>query len=111
MRNKLIAIGGTALIAALPLLATESASAAEKCREGSVCTWSKNNFGGTKKTSGKNPSAGCKTSWGGKTVSNQTSRTIKVYSGNSCNGQMEILKPNHWGQTESGQTIHSIRVL
>ncbi|MEU8780663.1 peptidase inhibitor family I36 protein [Streptomyces sp. NPDC048637] len=110
MRTKLIALGGAALIATLPLLATDTASASSVCRKGSVCTWSKNDFGGKKSTSGLNPSPGCYP-WGGKTVSNQTKKKIRVYSDVSCNGKQVDIKPGHWGQTKPGATIKSIAVL
>lgn len=105
------AAGLAALIAALTLpLATETAAAATLCRSGSVCTWSQNDFGGTKRTSRVNPPPGCN-AWGGKTVSNQTKRTIRVYSDVSCSGAYVDIKPGHWGQTKPGARINSIAVL
>jgi len=110
MRTKLIALGGAALIATLPLATAETASASSVCRKGSVCTWSKNDFGGTKSTSGLNPSSGCYP-WSGKTVSNQSKRTIRVYSDVSCSGKRVDIKSGHWGQTKPGATIKSIAVI
>ena len=110
-RTKLIALGGAALLATLPLpIATQSASASEMCRDGSVCTWSGNDFSGTKRTSRVDPGSGCYP-WGGKTVSNQTSKTIRVYSGGECRGKQVDIKSGHWGQTKPGATINSIAVL
>lgn len=85
-------------------------SAAASCRDGSVCTWSENDFGGTKRTSRVDPSPGCNP-WGGKTVSNQTARTIRVYSKTSCTGEYVDIKSGNWGQTKPGATINSIAVL
>ncbi|MFF0739333.1 peptidase inhibitor family I36 protein [Streptomyces sp. NPDC004111] len=109
MRTKLIALGGAALIALLPA-ATAHAADSPSCRNGSVCTWSQNDFRGTKRTSGLNPSPGCK-AWSGKTVSNQTKRTIRVYSDVSCYGQYVDIKSKHWGETKPSSTIKSIAVL
>ncbi len=109
--TKLISLGGAAVLATLSLpLGTGSASASEMCRDGSVCTWSGNDFSGTKRTSRVNPPSGC-FPWGGKTVSNQTSKTIRVYSGGECSGKQVDIKPHHWGQTKPGATINSIAVL
>ncbi|MGW2410862.1 peptidase inhibitor family I36 protein [Streptomyces tubercidicus] len=110
MKTKLIALGGAALIATLPLATSTTASASSACRKGSVCTWSKNDFGGTKATSGLNPSPGCYP-WGGKTVSNQAKRNIRVYSGASCSGKRVDIKSGHWGQTKPGATIKSVAVM
>ncbi|MET7620000.1 peptidase inhibitor family I36 protein [Streptomyces sp. NPDC005408] len=110
MRTKLIALGGAALIATLPFATETASAAAPACRAGSVCTWSQNDFHGTKRTSGLNPSPGCYP-WGGKTVSNQTKRTIRVYSDVSCYGKHVDIKSKHWGQTKPGATIKSIAVL
>ncbi|MCX4640875.1 peptidase inhibitor family I36 protein [Streptomyces platensis] len=110
MKTKLIALGGAALIATLPIATAGTASASSVCRKGSVCTWSKNDFGGTKRTSGLNPSPGCYP-WNGKTVSNQTKRTIRVYSDTSCYGKRVDIKSGHWGQTKPGATIKSIAVI
>ncbi len=47
-----------------------------------------------------------------KSVSNQTTKTIRVYSGASCYGkQVDIELRGHWGQTKPGATINSIAVL
>ncbi|MEW9517424.1 peptidase inhibitor family I36 protein [Streptomyces tubercidicus] len=110
MKTKLVALGGAALIATLPLATSTPASASSACRKGSVCTWSKNDFGGTKATSGLNPSPDCYP-WGGKTVSNQTKRNIRVYSDASCSGKRVDIKSGHWGQTKPGATIKSIAVM
>ena len=112
MRTKLISLGSAVILATLtlPIAASGPASASETCRSGSVCTWSGNDFEGTKRTSRLNPSSGCYP-WGGKTVSNQTSKTIRVYSGESCTGKRVDIEPEHWGQTKPGATIISIAVL
>ncbi|MFJ2744939.1 peptidase inhibitor family I36 protein [Streptomyces sp. NPDC087440] len=111
MRKKMLAFGGAALLALLPVsAATGTASASSVCRAGSVCTWSKNDFGGTKRTSRVNPSPGCNP-WSGKTVSNQTKRTIRLYSDVSCYGSHNDVKPKHWGQTKPGATVKSIAVI
>ncbi|MFI5801422.1 peptidase inhibitor family I36 protein [Streptomyces sp. NPDC051561] len=111
MRTKLFALGGAALLATLPLtVSAGSASASSVCRAGSVCTWTGNNFGGTKATSRVNPSPGCNP-WSGKTVSNQTKRTIRVYSDVSCYGQYVDIKPKNWAQTKPTSKIKSIAVM
>ena len=111
LRTKLISLGAATLLATATLpFAAATASASEICRAGSVCTWSGNDFGGTKRTSRLNPSSGCYP-WGGKTVSNQTTKTIRVYSGASCYGKQVDIESGHWGQTKPGATINSIAVL
>lgn len=110
-RTRLLSLGGAALLATLTLpLGSAPAEASAMCRDGSVCTWSGNDFSGTKRTSRLNPSSGCYP-WGGKTVSNQTSKTIRVYSGASCSGKRVDIASGHWGQTKPGATIVSIAVL
>jgi len=110
MRTKIIALLGAAFVAALTLpLTAGTASAATMCRDGSVCTWSGNDFGGTKRTSRLNPEPGCYP-WGGKTVSNQSTKKITVYSDSGCWGQEVDIQPGHWGQTKPGATINSIAV-
>lgn len=44
-------------------------------------------------------------------MSNQTSRTIRVYSKTSCTGEYVDIKSGNWGQTKPGATINSIAVL
>jgi hypothetical protein len=110
-RAKVLSLGGAVLLATLTLpVGAGPASASDLCREGSVCTWSRNDFTGTKRTSRVNPSSGCYP-WGGKTVSNQTIKTIRVYSGESCTGKQVDIASHHWGQTKPGATIVSIAVL
>jgi hypothetical protein len=110
-RTMLASLGGVALLATLALPVTSApASASAMCRDGSVCTWTANDFGGTKLTSRVNPGPGCYP-WGGKTVSNQTTKTIRVYSGASCYGKRVDIAPGHWGQTKPGATIVSIAVM
>lgn len=110
-RTKIVSFGSVALLAALPLsLPAGSASAATICRSGSVCTWSGNDFAGPKRTSRVHPGPGCYP-WGGKTVSNQSGRTIRVYSGGMCSGKHVDIATGHWAQTKPSATIASIAVL
>ncbi|MDF1603826.1 peptidase inhibitor family I36 protein [Nocardioides sp. YIM 152315] len=110
-RKRLVTAGITAVLATftVPLAAPPPASAAPLCRDGSVCTWTGNDFTGTKRTSGLNPEGGCYP-WGGKTVSNQSGHTITVYSKGSCYGKRVQIADGHWGQTKPGATIQSIAV-
>ncbi|MFE0510149.1 peptidase inhibitor family I36 protein [Streptomyces sp. NPDC058964] len=93
MRKRLFALAGVAVAAALPLTA-QPASASSVCASGAVCTWPKAHFGGTKLTH-HNPDPGCY-AWGGRTISNQRSVRITVYSGGSCTGSHFDIKPKHY---------------
>ncbi len=110
-RTMLASLGGAALLAtmALPIAATP-ASASAMCRDGSVCTWTGNDFTGSKATSRKDPGPGCYP-WWGKTVSNQTSKTIRVYSETGCYGKWVDIPSGHWGQTKPSAYIFSIAVF
>lgn len=112
VRRPLVATGLATLALLFPTVSAQAATdtTAASCREGSVCTWSKNDFGGTKFTSRLYPEPGCN-HWNGKTVSNQSGRTIRVYSDVSCTGQYVDIQTNHWAQTVPGATINSIAVL
>lgn len=110
-RKRLVTAGIVAVLTTFtaPLAAPSPSSAATLCREGSVCTWSGNDFTGTKRTSHLNPESGCYP-WGGKTVSNQSGHPITVYSEPSCYGKRVQIADSHWAQTKPGATIESIAV-
>jgi hypothetical protein len=92
MRMRLFALAGATLIATLPLT-TQTASAATKCASGKICTWPKADFGGTKRTYGKDN--GCYPR-SGRSVSNQSGKLITVYKDASCYGSHFDIKPGHY---------------
>ncbi|MFG2948816.1 peptidase inhibitor family I36 protein [Streptomyces adustus] len=92
MRMRLFALAGVTAIAALPLTAP-SASAAPRCPSLYVCTWTKADLGGTMHT--YNNDSGCYPR-SGRSVSNQTGKTITIYKEASCYGSHVDIKTGHY---------------
>ncbi|MFF8426290.1 peptidase inhibitor family I36 protein [Streptomyces sp. NPDC016566] len=101
MRKRSLLLAGAALAATLPFASVQPASAATVCPQGKVCTWVKRNFEGARNDL-KPTGHGCfpvNASDAVRTVSNQSGRTITVYSDTSCYGSELVLKTGHFSSS------------
>jgi hypothetical protein len=102
VRKRSLLLAGAALAATLPFASAPPASAAAVCPQGKLCTWVKANFSGTREDR-TTPGHGCFPPQAGsssiRTVSNQSGKTITVYSDTSCYGSKVVIKTGQYSSS------------
>ncbi|MEU3842027.1 peptidase inhibitor family I36 protein [Streptomyces sp. NPDC028635] len=102
MRKRSLLLAGAALTATLPFASMQPASAATVCAQGKLCTWVKANFSGNREDR-TTPEHGCfppqVRSRSIRTVSNQSGKTITVYSDTSCYGSKVVIKTGQYSSS------------
>ncbi|GGY44876.1 peptidase inhibitor family I36 protein [Streptomyces djakartensis] len=100
MRKRSLLLAGAALAATLPFASVQPASAATVCPQGKVCTWVKKDFDGNRKDR-TTPGHGCNPVQDGgiRTVSNQSGKTITVYSDTGCYGSTVVIRSGQYSSS------------
>ncbi len=99
VRKRSLLLAGAALAATLPFASVQPASAATVCAQGKLCTWTKVNLSGTRENR-TTPGHGCNPPQAGsnsiRSLSNQSGKTITVYSDTGCYGREVVIKSGQY---------------
>ncbi|WP_457459935.1 peptidase inhibitor family I36 protein [Streptomyces sp. TE5632] len=102
MRKRSLLLAGAALAATLPFASMQPASAATVCPQGKVCTWVKADFSGAREDR-TTPGHGCfppqEKSSSIRTLSNQSGKSITVYSDTGCYGSTVVIKTGQYSSS------------
>ncbi|MFD9935473.1 peptidase inhibitor family I36 protein [Streptomyces massasporeus] len=102
VRKRSLFLAGAALAASLPFVSVQPASAATVCPQGKLCTWTGANLSGTRENR-TTPGHGCfppqARSNSIRSLSNQSGKTITVYSDTSCYGRTVVIRSGQYSDS------------